>query len=86
LYLLAEEMDRKDEEMREVVKKVWPAQARKMLDNLVPPNLGKYWWNLLISPLLDFPFQFLNSSLIQYLLWSKTNPMIPSTFWRYQTN
>jgi hypothetical protein len=49
LYLLAEEMDRKDEEMREVVKKVWPAQARKMLDNLVPPNLGKYWWNLLIS-------------------------------------
>jgi hypothetical protein len=35
LYLLAEEMDRKDEEMREVVKKVWPAQARKMLDNLV---------------------------------------------------
>jgi len=42
-------MDRKDEEMREVVKKVWPAQARKMLHNLVPPNLGKYWWNLLIS-------------------------------------
>lgn len=39
---VAEEMDRKDGEMREVIKKVWPAQARKMLDHLLPPNSGKF--------------------------------------------
>jgi hypothetical protein len=44
LYLLAEEMDRKDEEMREVVKKVWPAQARKMLDNLVL-SISEFFFN-----------------------------------------
>ncbi|XP_063422202.1 voltage-dependent calcium channel type A subunit alpha-1-like isoform X3 [Mytilus trossulus] len=44
-----EEMDRKDGEMREVIKKVWPAQARKMLDHLLPPNSELNGFNLSVG-------------------------------------
>ena len=36
----AEEMDKKDEELRETIRKLWPIQAKKMLGLLVPPNEG----------------------------------------------
>ena len=35
-----EEMDQKDSELRETIKKLWPMQAKKMLPLLVPPNEG----------------------------------------------
>lgn len=36
----ADEMDEKDEELRNIVRKIWPVQAKKMLHKLVPPNEG----------------------------------------------
>ncbi|XP_041370317.1 voltage-dependent calcium channel type A subunit alpha-1-like isoform X4 [Gigantopelta aegis] len=53
----AEEMDRKDEEMREVIRVMWPVQAKKLLDLLMPPNselnegkmtVGKIYAGLLV--------------------------------------
>ncbi len=35
-----DEMDQKDSELRETIKKLWPIQAKKMLPLLVPPNEG----------------------------------------------
>ena len=39
-----EEMDRLDDELRELIRKMWPVQARKkkLLNLLVPPNSGMY--------------------------------------------
>uniref|UniRef100_A0A1A9W659 Voltage-dependent calcium channel alpha-1 subunit IQ domain-containing protein n=1 Tax=Glossina brevipalpis TaxID=37001 RepID=A0A1A9W659_9MUSC len=34
----AEEMDQADSELRETITNIWPLQAKKMLDLLVPPN------------------------------------------------
>ncbi|KAJ8300557.1 hypothetical protein KUTeg_022076 [Tegillarca granosa] len=36
-----EEMDKKDEEMREVIRRLWSVQAKKMLKILVPDNTGE---------------------------------------------
>ena len=36
----AEDMDKNDEELRETIRKLWPVQAKKMLDLLIPPNSG----------------------------------------------
>ena len=43
----ADEMDVKDEELRNIIRKIWPIQAKKMLDNLVPPNEGEKTTSLL---------------------------------------
>lgn len=32
----AEEMDQADEELRETIRHIWPLQARKILDLLIP--------------------------------------------------
>ncbi|CAI9738066.1 voltage-dependent calcium channel type A subunit alpha-1-like isoform X9 [Octopus vulgaris] len=54
----ADEMDRKDEEMREVIKRVWPVHGKKIVDLLVPPNhelndrkltVGKIYTGLLVA-------------------------------------
>ena len=37
---LAEEMDKKDTEMREVIVKLYPVQGKKLLFKLVPPKEG----------------------------------------------
>lgn len=34
----AEEMDQADSELRETIRHIWPLQAKKMIDLLVPPN------------------------------------------------
>uniref|UniRef100_A0A182JGJ8 Voltage-dependent calcium channel type A subunit alpha-1 n=2 Tax=Anopheles atroparvus TaxID=41427 RepID=A0A182JGJ8_ANOAO len=34
----AEEMDQADTELRQTIRQIWPIQAKKMLDLLVPPN------------------------------------------------
>ncbi|CAH1786625.1 unnamed protein product [Owenia fusiformis] len=53
-----EEMNQKDEDMREVIKKMWPIQAKKMINQLVPPDeelsfqkmtVGKIYAGLLIA-------------------------------------
>ncbi|XP_047514111.1 voltage-dependent calcium channel type A subunit alpha-1 isoform X5 [Pieris napi] len=53
----AEEMDQADEELRETITRIWPLQARKMLDLLVPRSdvlngrnltVGKIYGGLLI--------------------------------------
>lgn len=33
-------MDKKDEEMREVIVRLWPVQSKKLIDLLVPPKEG----------------------------------------------
>lgn len=40
--ILVEEMDKLDDELRELIRKMWPVQARKkkLLNLLVPPNSG----------------------------------------------
>lgn len=44
-FILAEEMDQADEELRETITHIWPLQAKKILDLLVPRtdvlNAGK---------------------------------------------
>ncbi|KAK3783093.1 hypothetical protein RRG08_054985 [Elysia crispata] len=54
----AEIMDRRDEEMRETIRKLWPVKGKKMMDKLMPPNeeldegkmsVGKIYAGLLIS-------------------------------------
>lgn len=35
-------MDKKDEEMRDVIVRLWPIQAKKLLDLLVPPKGGEH--------------------------------------------
>ena len=34
-------MDRKDEELRETIRKLWPITGKKNIIYLVPPNEGK---------------------------------------------
>lgn len=41
-FVTAEEMDKADEELRETIIKLWPLQAKKHLDLLVPPNNCKF--------------------------------------------
>lgn len=50
-------MDQADAELRETIEKIWPLQAKKMLDLLVPPNdqlnmnkmtVGKIYTGLLL--------------------------------------
>jgi len=36
----AEQMDQKDMEMKEVIGRLWPVQAKKLSDLLVPPRDG----------------------------------------------
>lgn len=37
-FFKAEEMDQADSELRETITHIWPLQAKKMLDLLVPRN------------------------------------------------
>lgn len=37
----AEEMDQADSELRTTIKKIWPIQAKKNLNLIVPPDEGK---------------------------------------------
>ncbi|XP_060591923.1 voltage-dependent calcium channel type A subunit alpha-1-like isoform X8 [Ruditapes philippinarum] len=55
---ITEEMDKKDEEMRDVIQRLWPVQAKKLIDLLVPPKeelnegkmtVGKIYVGLLIA-------------------------------------
>ena len=38
---IAEEMDQADEELRDTVRSIWPLQAKKMLDLLIPKHEGE---------------------------------------------
>ena len=38
--LVAEEMEKKDEEMKDVIQRLWPIQSKKMLELLVPAKEG----------------------------------------------
>lgn len=35
---IAEEMDQADEELRETIRHIWPLQARKILELLIPKS------------------------------------------------
>lgn len=57
VLFLAEEMDQADEELRETIQMIWPFQAKKMLDLLIPRSerlnkinltVGKVYGGLLI--------------------------------------
>lgn len=56
-------MDQADEELRETVQNIWPLQAKKMLDLLIPRNDGSSpESNLLYLQCADF---FARNFLIQ---------------------
>jgi hypothetical protein len=38
----ADEMDKKDEELRETIRKLWPLKAKKKMNLFVPPNEGLF--------------------------------------------
>lgn len=38
----AEEMDQADKELKHTVQKLWPLQAKKIIDKLVPANEGSF--------------------------------------------
>lgn len=43
----AEEMDQADEELRETIRHIWPLQARKILDLLIPKSdCGFFYFSL----------------------------------------
>ena len=57
MFLVADEMDQADDELRETIKNIWPLQAKNMVDLLVPPTdhlnngkltVGKLYAGLLI--------------------------------------
>jgi len=63
----AEEMDEKDDELRETIKKLWPIQGNAMALILVPPKEGLDIL-LLTSPLLLLLLLLLLSSLLLLLI------------------
>ena len=40
--IAAEEMDEANQELRVTIKKIWPLQAKKVLDLIIPPDDGSY--------------------------------------------
>ena len=44
----AEEMDQADKELKHTLTKLWPLQAKKIIDKLIPPNMGTYRIRILI--------------------------------------
>lgn len=42
-YILADEMNQANEELRDTIRCIWPLQAKKMLDLLIPRNEGKIY-------------------------------------------
>ena len=36
-------MDKKDDEMKDVVQRLWPIQSKKIIELLVPPKEGKLY-------------------------------------------
>lgn len=41
-FFAAEEMDQADEELKDTIRAIWPLQAKKILDLLIPRKEGKY--------------------------------------------
>lgn len=39
--VLADEMNQANDELRDTIRSIWPLQAKKMLDLLIPRNEGK---------------------------------------------
>lgn len=39
---LADEMDEANQELRVTIRKIWPLQAKKVLDLIIPPDDGKW--------------------------------------------
>lgn len=63
LSLLADEMEQADEELRQTIQKIWPLQAKKMLDLLIPRREGDY---MMLGFASLGPF-LLNTSIISSL-------------------
>ena len=61
--LKAEEMDQADEELRDTVRSIWPLQAKKILDLLIPRNEGNVF-------LLDKRITVSSSSEFVFCLFS----------------
>lgn len=59
LVILADEMNQANDELRDTIRSIWPLQAKKMLDLLIPRNEGKL--------VLNLPFKIL--SCVTFLIW-----------------
>lgn len=46
-FVPADEMNQANEELRDTIRSIWPLQAKKMLDLLIPRNEGKIRSSLL---------------------------------------
>ena len=40
ILFIADEMDEANQELRVTIKKIWPLQAKKVLDLIIPPDIG----------------------------------------------
>jgi len=47
--VLADEMNQANEELRDTIRCIWPLQAKKMLDLLIPRNEGKIYSSSLLE-------------------------------------
>jgi len=45
-FVPADEMNQANEELRDTIRNIWPLQAKKMLDLLLPKNEGKNCFSL----------------------------------------
>jgi len=45
-FIPADEMNQANEELRDTIRSIWPLQAKKMLDLLIPRNEGKTRFSL----------------------------------------
>ena len=62
-------MDRKDEELKETIKLLWPIQTKKMLKLLSPPNEGQ---TVIFSSFNDSRYLKTEINLLFYFKTSKT--------------
>lgn len=41
-FIPVDEMDQADKELKYTIRKIWPLQAKKAIDKLLPPEDGTY--------------------------------------------
>ena len=82
----AEEMDQADKELRVTIQKLWPLQADKVTDKLVPPDSGNCHSVLSVSSHAGFLFLTHLSGFFPVSLFSVYSNVRrqPEGFWNYQ--
>lgn len=67
-------MDEANQELRVTIKKIWPLQAKKVLDLIIPQDVGKFLCKFLYRTVVFLNFKILKSlkKCIYYIYkWSQ---------------